>query len=153
MVDIFIRSHFNSNEKRKLFFHEKPWICHTYHKPREKARINTDDFSNGHRRLIYTCPRNQHAPHEPPAPAPSPHGPPAPAPAPAPPQANDFVTRAEFNVLQNTVNQLNINVNQLNINVNQLTNKVNQLTNKVNQLANNVNQLANNVNQLTNNIA
>ena len=127
MVDIFIRSHFNSNEKRRLFFHENPWICHTCHKPRVKARINTDDFSNGHRRLIYTCLRNQHAPHGPPAPT--------------PPQANDFVTRAEFNVLQNTVNQLNINVNQLNINVNQLTNNMAQMNQTINRIENTLNQL------------
>ena len=134
MVDIFIRSHFNSNEKRRLFFHENPWICHTCHKPRVKARINTDDFSNGHRRLICISPRNQHAP----------HGPPAPAPA----QANDFVTKAEFNVLQNTVNQLNINVNQLTNNVNQLTNNLNQLTNNMTQMNQTINRMENTLNQL-----
>ena len=52
MVDAFCNSHFSYQEKRDLFFPEKPVICRTCHHPRVKKKINLGDFSANLQNMI-----------------------------------------------------------------------------------------------------
>ena len=52
MVDAFCNSHFSYQEKRDLFFPEKPVICRTCHHPRVKKKIDLGDFSANHQNMI-----------------------------------------------------------------------------------------------------
>ena len=155
MADRFVQSPFSANEKRNIFFHENIWRCHTCRKPIVKARINTYDFSNFHRSLIWTRPRNQHAPHVAPV-APGGHAPVAPGcHAPVAPGGHGLaepgchgpaapgghaphgpVTRAKFNA---TVNQLTNRINNIENNLNNLTNRVNNMDNNITNLVNTMN--------------
>ena len=52
MVDRFTHSHFNTQEKRNIFFPPNPVTCRTCHKPRVKYRLDLNDFSALHQNMI-----------------------------------------------------------------------------------------------------
>ena len=133
MVKTFCNSNFSFNEKRDLFFPAHPAICRTCRRPRIKRLIDLNDFSLHHQNLIcmFDHPHAVVPAAVPPAggipPAGAPHGG---APGPAPhggPHINPlYVTRNEFNIFRNNVNQnMQQLQNQINQNMQQLQNQFN----------------------------
>ena len=98
MVDRFTHSHFNTQEKRNIFFPPNPVTCRTCHKPRVKHRLDLNDFSALHQSMICMLGRPHwvgagvgpgHLPHA----APHGHG-----------AHPNYVTRFEFRLFRALVN-------------------------------------------------
>ena len=138
MVDAFCNSHFSYQEKRDLFFPEKPVICRTCHHPRVKKKINLGDFSANLQNMICMlgaplggdAAAGVHGVHM------NPH----------------YVTRNEFNLFRTIVFngfQLIINnMQQMRQDINQIQQNMNQIPQLINQaFQQNINQLMNGIQQ------
>ena len=137
MVDAFCNSHFSYQEKRDLFFPEKPVICRTCHHPRVKKKINLGDFSANLQNMICMlgaplggdAAAGVHGVHM------NPH----------------YVTRNEFNLFRTIVFngfQLIINnMQQMRQDINQNMNQVEQMRGDINQIQQNMNQIPQLINQ------
>ena len=124
-----------NSEDSIIFFHQNIWRCHTCHKPIVKARIDTNDFSNYHQNLICTCRRKKNAPN---VVAPAAHG--VNIVSPAAHGGVGPVNRAEFNALQNSVNQLTVRINNMDNNLHNLTIYINNMINNMNNFMAQINQ-------------
>ena len=131
MVDAFCNSHFSYQEKRDLFFPEKPVICRTCHHPRVKKKINLGDFSAYLQNMICMlgaplggdAAAGVHGVHM------NPH----------------YVTRNEFNLFRTIVfNGFQLIIN----NMQQMRQDINQNMNQVQQMRRDINQIQQNMNQV-----